>query len=201
MGSPLFVGSIMAEEQRNTLTRSQYKAAFKAYYCFATQICAVLQRRNAHLEYALDPVVALNVVVATYDDIDRYKAYHLRNDGTQRSDVVKRAAYFTKWTTKLRPIMFKRIDLKPKPRDSGLMANETLALAWAMELVSSDIDRDIRLSKKSRSEFLYDLHYREMGHDALVYSFQVITDLALGGKPNPVVEFANSKVGSKSATK
>ncbi|MDR3500694.1 MAG: hypothetical protein P4L72_15880 [Parvibaculum sp.] len=178
-----------AKRQPARITKKQYKDAYRAYFHYAGAIRDTLAKRYGHLELAVDPIVALNVAVATYDDIDRFKSYHLRNDGDARSDVVKRAAYFAKWTSKLRPIMFKRTTDAPAARDMGLMVNELLALAYAMELMSSELGRNIRLSNKTHSELLYDLHYREIADDALLAIFQLIADLARARKDNPIIEF------------
>jgi hypothetical protein len=85
--------------------------------------------------------------------------------------------------------MIKRVDHTPHPDDAGLMMNEILAVAWAIELINSDLGAKIKLSRKSHSEFLYDLHYRAIGEDALLALFQMILDLARGKKENPVIEF------------
>jgi hypothetical protein len=99
----------MNASRSRAITSKQYRDAYKAYSVYANAICSASNASHANLEFYFDEIILLNVVVATYDDIDRYKSYHLRNSGNSKSDVVKRAAYFTKWTTKLRPIMFKRL--------------------------------------------------------------------------------------------
>ncbi|HXU99607.1 MAG TPA: hypothetical protein VG166_03825 [Caulobacteraceae bacterium] len=155
-------------------------------------MCNAWNTIHKDLKFHFDEVIALNVVVATYDDIDRYKSYHLRNSGKLKSDVVKRTAYFTKWTTKLRPVMFVRSDVISAPSvdpDMGLMVNEILAVSWATELISSDLGRDVSLTLKSRTELLYDLHYRGVGSDALLAWFQAVVDLARAGFQNPIIEF------------
>jgi hypothetical protein len=153
-------------------------------------MCDVANVDYPHLSYNWDPIVALNVSTATYDDIDRYKSYHLRHTPGNLSDVVKRAAYFTKWTVKFRPIMFERLDPAPSSQDMGLMINETLAISWAMDLISADVGHDVRLTLKSMTAILYDLHYREFGTDSLLGWFQVVVDLARARAVNPIVEFS-----------
>jgi len=182
-----------ASSARLTITPAQYRAANRSYLRFAHRIRDQLDADHKHVTFDVNPVIALNVSVATYDDIDRYKAYHLRNarpGGGARSDSVKRAAYFTKWTAKLRPISFDPSAARPDPNDMALMANEILAASYALELIGSELNKHLRYSDKTYAELLYDLHYRDMTDGALSAWFQLIWDLAKSGQKNPVLEFA-----------
>ncbi len=58
-----------------------------------------MQRFGVKLQ--LDPRLLYISVVSTFDDIARYKAYHLERPYTDRSDAVKRSAYLTKWLAKI----------------------------------------------------------------------------------------------------
>ncbi len=182
----------MKKPASHTITSTQYLDGYRAYCVYTDKFCEALNATHNDINFYFDEMIALNVVVATYDDIDRYKSYHLRNAGKQRSDVVKRTAYYTKWTTKFRPIMFTRTGLAldpPAEPDMGLMVNETLAVSMAADFISADLGRDVSLSRKTRSELLYDLHYRGVGSDALLAWFQAVVDLARAGHANPIVEF------------
>ena len=176
------------------ITREQYSDANDAYQWFTRQLCA--QFDNDHKQYKFDynEDIALNVVVATYDDIGRYKSFHLRNSASgARSDSIKRAAYFAKWTTKLRPIFYvEKGRRKDDPNEVAILANEILAAAYAIELIGSELGKHLRFSDKALIEFLYDLHYRNMPEDALLAFFQIVRDLAQCGQTNPIVEIAVS---------
>lgn len=180
----------MTAAPAKTVSTSQVRGAYRAFLLYSDSIRSALETAHPHLKFHVDPIVALNVTVAAYDDIDRYKAYHLRNHGMERSDVVKRATYFIKWITKFRPIMFSRPGPVSGKRDMALMANEALSVAWALELIGNEMGWEIKLSKKSLFDLLYDLHYREMGDGAILAIVQMITDLANSKKKNPVVEFS-----------
>jgi hypothetical protein len=178
----------MPATPKRTITKKQYRDAYVAFCAYVAAMCDAAKTKYPHLDFHWDEIVALNIATAAYDDIDRYKSYHLRNRPGLRSNVVKRASYFCKWTARFRPIMFKRIGDPPAGEDMGLLINETLATAWAMELISEDLGRNVRLSLKSMDELLYDLHYREVGNDALLGWFQLVVDLAEANKANPIVE-------------
>lgn len=177
---------------RATITPDQYREAYKGYHWFAHKVVERLNDEHKHLEFEVNSIIALNAAIATYDDIDRYKSYHLRNaspGGTIRSDSVKRAAYFAKWTARFRPITYRVLGApKSDPDDMSLMANETLAAAYAIELIGSELNKHLKFSDKTFAEILYDLHYREMSDGALMAIFQVIWDLAKDGMKNPIIE-------------
>jgi hypothetical protein len=183
---------------RRTIRKKQYSDATALLKLHGTRIRDVLNGLHPHLEFSLDPMISANVAIATYDDIDRYKSYHLRNRvsglSSQRSDVVKRAAYFTKWITKLRPLMFiRKTSAYPSP-DLGLLANESFAIEFAVSLISAELKKDISLTDKMVADLLYDLHHRHLGDDALLSLFQVVVDVAkeriANPKGQPILEFA-----------
>lgn len=177
---------------RPTITPKQYREANQAYVWFAEKVCAQLRIDHPHLDFYVNPEIALDVSIATYDDIDRYKSYHLRNakpGSTDRSDATKRAAYFAKWTTKLRPIQFRHKGApKSDPDDMALMANETLAIAYAIALLGEELKIRFKLSEKTLAEILYDLHFRDINDDALLSLFHLIRDIAEDGRNNPILE-------------
>ena len=79
------------------------------------------------VDLSFDPIVVINIAQSAMDDIWRYKVYHLR-DPDKKSDAVKRAAYFTKWIVRFRPIHV----IRPL-KSSGFLAsfkkdNKTLML-------------------------------------------------------------------------
>lgn len=132
------------------------------------------------------------MAIAAYDDIDRYKSYHLRNKRPQdraRSDVVKRAAYFTKWIVKLRPIMTVRSEKLKISEDVSPLVNESIAIGYAITLIKAECGKYFRLTDKAYFELQYDLHFRPMGEDALVAAYQIIVDLVKAGTDNAIVVF------------
>jgi hypothetical protein len=58
---------------------------------------------KAGVALELDESCLYLIVISTYDDIARYKFYHLSNPYEERSDAIKRAAYLTKWITRFKP--------------------------------------------------------------------------------------------------
>jgi hypothetical protein len=178
----------MPASPKRTITRRQYREIYKAFCAYVYEWVQAARKKYTHLDFDWDDIVALNVATAAYDDIDRYKSYHMRNRPGGRSNVVKRAAYFCKWTARFHPIMIRRVGDPPGGEDLGLLINEALAISWAMELVSQDLGRDVRLTLKAMDELMYDLRYREIGSDGLLAWFQLVVDLAESKKKNPVVE-------------
>jgi hypothetical protein len=179
---------------RPTLTPQQYEDAYVAYCLYAEGVCEQLRADHKQYEFEVNLDVAMNVAVATYDDIDRYKDFHLRNATPgARADAIKRAAYFAKWTVKLRPIFYyEKGRPKDDPEDMALMANEILAAAYAIELIGSELKKHLKYSDKTLAELLYDLHYRNMTDDALLAIFHMIRDLVVAGGKNPIVEIGVS---------
>lgn len=135
----------------------------------------------------LDPAAAYDVFVSAYIDIARYKSHHLHNPKQQRSDGVKRAAYFTKWLTRLRPFSAVRTPFVPEDPDPALWFNELFAVEQGFHQISNDAS--IKNKKKitwilndeqDTFEFLYDLHYRQLHDDALLAFFQMHAYMADG---------------------
>jgi hypothetical protein len=136
---------------------------------------------------AIDPIVLIDVAKSAMDDIWRYKVYHLRNH-KKRSDSIKRAAYFTKWITRLRPFSI------PRPLDEAnfaaefdqehdytLMLNESFAIIFALNTMATESDqRKITLQPETMGSLLYDLHYRHLNDDALMSIFTMIRERARG---------------------
>lgn len=115
-------------------------------------------------------------VKSCYDDIDRYKEYHIK-DKAGLSNSVKRAAYMCKWINRFKPIQQKlpEIDLEVQLDDiSTMFINEAFALYLGQLYIATELDRDFYYSPKYLDEFYYDLLYRELGTDGLLHIFQNI---------------------------
>lgn len=146
------------------------------------------------LELHVNPTSLYLSIKSAYDDIERYKIYHLNDPKVKLSNGVKRAAFITKWIMKSLPVQSSKttnenIDLTTK---SGLIfVNPALAieisltylcedLAEELKIGSSSIDEsDIVLSDKALDELVYDLCYRELNGDALLAIYQLIYDRSL----------------------
>lgn len=131
-------------------------------------------------------------VVSAYYDIARYKTFHFAGDHTKKSDGVKRAAYFTKWTIRFRPIQCVFLDdIADADIESAwvLMLNEHLALEWGSQCLANDGGLPgIRLSGKFRNDLLYTLHYREMNVDGLLSIYQMLSDTIKSKQKSPLFE-------------
>jgi hypothetical protein len=134
-----------------------------------------------------DPAILYIVLVSTYDDIARYKNYHFENPVLQKSDAIKRAAFYTKWLTHFRPFYVSRprstggedIDQK----DSTVIVNEEFSIGWALANLSVDLDiQKLNVSLEEWERMLYDLKFRMLSAECLMHIYEHY--VALGcGKP------------------
>lgn len=155
----------------------------------------ILQERFAeHLALAQDYVSAINAengteiyindaalylaIKSAYDDIERYKIYHLEKPYEQKSNSVKRAAYLTKWLMKTRPLH------APNAPDTTnilpLLANAGFCLTIARSHISGELCKEFMFSLQKEYEMTYDLTFREMNGDALLSMYQNFFDVAQG---------------------
>lgn len=156
------------------------RIVYLAGRCFTfTKAANDRYKRN---DISFDPVVLINVCRSAMDDIWRYKAYHLHDPG-KRSDSVKRAAYFTKWIVKLRPIFVARPLEAEKfgqqfaKDDKTLMLNEGFALHISLTSLATEANApQITLEPKFMGDLLYDLRYRNMTEDALAAIYWMIRE-------------------------
>jgi hypothetical protein len=123
-------------------------------------------------------------IVSTYDDIERYKKYHLNDPHSERSDAVKRAAYLTKWIARFKPLNADRGDIAfgdiaTASQDGSDLVNEFFAVSIAIANLNLHTDRDFFLSDKKNHELVYDLIYRTLSEDALLLFYQTIVDILL----------------------
>jgi hypothetical protein len=145
-----------------------------------------LLARHPTWKLEIDPLILVDVAKSAMDDIWRYKIYHLRHPN-KKSNSVKRAAYFSKWVVRLRPIYVVRpleeSDFE-KSFDKGdytLLANEAFALFFALTTLATEAGvPKISLTPNFMGRLLYDLHYRLFTDDALLEFFQLIHDRAKG---------------------
>ncbi len=144
-----------------------------------------ISRRLPSSQFSFDPYVFLNVAQSALDDIWRYKAYHLQ-EPEKLSDAVKRAAYFTKWTVRLRPIYYARVLSGGIPEgpidrsDPTFLMNEGFAIQRGLDTIATEIGAaEIHIDPEFRANFIYDLHYRNISEDALLAVYEIIRNAAI----------------------
>jgi coenzyme F420-reducing hydrogenase alpha subunit len=119
-------------------------------------------------------------VKGAYDDIERYKDYHLRNkrhpSASPLSNAIKRSAYMCKWICKFKPLREKKIPDAPKLDAAGAAmssVNEIFALDLSRGYIGGELKK-YRYREEYIQEFIYDLSYRHLGEDALLHIFSNI---------------------------
>ena len=123
------------------------------------------------------------IVISTYDDIARYKFYHLSNPYEERSDAIKRAAYLTKWITSFKPFHamhdddHEDVDIDNSQKDDSHLVNEEFAISIALVNLNVHCDRDFFLSVEKEYELIYDLMYRNLSDDALMLLYKTFVDV------------------------
>jgi hypothetical protein len=176
------------------------KALEESHNCFYALVveCASVaqkyaQKNQRNVEIYPSPKIIHETFMSAYIDIARYKQFHLDDPKVEKSDAVKRAAYFTKWIVRLRPLLI--IDREqtedPSPVDDPLVfLNEDLALQWGLLCIAQDNRlTDLFLRKKVHADFLYYLHFREISADGWLSTFQLVDDVADARNDNPLIEF------------
>ncbi len=164
------------------------------FFAAAEEIAAaakrVAQSQKVDCELYVSPRLVYKTVTSAHFDIARYKLFHLKHPTKEKSGAVKRAAYFTKWIVRFRPILFldrSLTDLLPELQ----FLNEHLAIQWSTTCIAKELGlQGIRLRRKTLSEFLYDLHFREVSTDGLLAFYQIVADLGESQGNNPIVEFS-----------
>lgn len=136
------------------------------------------QRYEAHnsvkLELSTDRLYM--IVISTYDDIARYKYYHLSNPYEERSNPIKRAAYLTKWISRFKPWHV----VSGNDSAETYLVNEVFAITVAVVNLNVHTDRDFWLSVEKEYELVYDLMYRSLSDDALLILYKTIVDHVTG---------------------
>lgn len=143
------------------------------------------------IEIEMDPRLLYVATISAYDDIERYKAYHLEKPYRDRSDAVKRSAFLTKWISKLSPFQtrFDFDDIGTKIENDTLdldvrpaLANVLFSIMVSMGHISIDCKKRTWLSADAEFHLSYDLLYRRVNEDALLATYQKIVDLVQGSE-------------------
>ena len=103
-------------------------------------------------------------VKSAYDDIWRYKLYHLDDEKNRRSNGVKRAAYLCKWINKFKPIEYADHAKADSLHDiSELLVNADFSQWIAHAHIAADKGGShFQFSNRYLFELLYDLTFREL---------------------------------------
>lgn len=168
-------------------TEAEIKQRFEDFYDLACGFCDAYNDGQA-VKAEIDPSLLYLCVVSIYDDISRYKEYHLTNPETQRSNAIKRAAYGAKWITHFSPIIFPQMGHETgqeNAENGDALANAVFALHFSLTNVEIEAKASFQLSNEYYYQMIYDLTYRGLSSDALILFFQSIADLAnpKRGKP------------------
>ena len=138
----------------------------------------------------IDPRLLYIATISAFDDIERYKTYHLEKPYRDRSDAIKRCAYLTKWLSKIAPFQTK-FDIEDNTDGKALisdnlsaipaLANITFAIKVSMVHITLECGKsNVSLSDEAEFRLSYDLLYRRVNEDALLGTYQKVMDLALG---------------------
>ena len=138
----------------------------------------------------VDPRLMMIAVRSAYDDIARYKLYHLQKPYSDRSDCVKRAAYITKWFAKIKPLQMtqtipenneQKIDFRSAPAKAS-MANVMFALSCSLKYFECELGVKPLIDPKIFHETVYDLTYRDMNIDSMLMLYQLLADRISGNE-------------------
>lgn len=107
-------------------------------------------------------------IISAYEDIARYKNYHLDDPFHQKSDAVKRASYLTKWICRFKPLNVGEGPLEGMSNieiDKTLIVNELFALHLAAVHLSVDVRCDFIISEQKGYEIAYEMMFRHLSED------------------------------------
>jgi len=140
------------------------------------------------IKHDFDGSILYAITVCAMHDIARYKIYHLQDPALEKLDAIKRAAFYTKWITRLHPFYAVRrgtIVKKYDDHDKIFFANESFALSFALNQLRADdrVKVNYRISPELWAALLYDMKYRVLSEDAYIETYQMIFDDSLGQRP------------------
>jgi hypothetical protein len=164
-------------------SEEEIKSRYRDFFQIASAFCDSYERISHH-PAEIDTSLLYLVVSSTYQDITRYKLYHLRDPFSEKSNGIKRSAYATKWILRFNPIIIPTSAHKTgNPENShDALANAMFSIHYSLSNIRMFVDNDFSLSKKIYYSLLYDLIYRPFGEDALLFIYEMLADLGLGEK-------------------
>lgn len=130
-------------------------------------------------DVAVDADALYVAVTSAYDDIERYKQYHLEKPITQKSNCVKRAAYLVKWINRFKPLRVRQIttDSGASPNLLPFLANIYYSFTIARSHLETESKKSFHFTNGQIHKMAYDLSFREVGGDSLLALFQDYFDL------------------------
>lgn len=171
---------------RYTSDEIDRRTIYLAERCF--EFLKAIENENPTWELDFDPLVLMDVAASAMEDIWCFKVRHLKN-AQKRSDAIKRAAYFTKWIVKYRPIYFLRPTLGKQfsesfdPNDSTLMINESFALHVALGSLATEARKPhLFPTPELLADLLFDLHRRSLSDEGLMMMYQLLRSVARNEK-------------------
>jgi hypothetical protein len=162
-------------------TEDEIQGRFVDFFEIAEEFCEQYND-GAPTLIEIDPALLYMVVTATYDDIARYKAYHLSDPAHQRSNAVKRAAYITKWIMHFDPLILPQMGhiTGSAGHTHDALTNAMFAIHLALANLQQFTSVKFDLSKKMLYDLMYDLVFRQLSSDALILIYGMVADIALG---------------------
>jgi hypothetical protein len=163
---------------------------FKDFFDIADKFCDEYNE-GQDVKVEIDSSLLYLAVVAIYDDVARYKAYHLPNPIKQKANPIKRAAYAVKWLMHFSPLIFPQMGHatgRHAPEDADTLANAMFALHFAMMNLRVHTGTNFSLKQEMHFELIYDLLYRGLTTDSLILLFDVVSALAITGDVSSVIE-------------
>lgn len=186
---------IQKDRPPRIFTESELEERFLALY-MACERFRTKYKAYFDIELELDPRLLYIATISAFDDIERYKAYHLEKPYKQLSDAVKRCAYLTKWISRMSPLQSrfnpeqqhietadipKLIDAKPA------LGSILFSIMVCMTHISVECQKKIFLDPEVEFQLAYDILYRRINEDSLLSTYQKILDLARG---NQIIKIA-----------
>lgn len=157
------------------------------------------QCQNDSYHITFDCTAIINIAESAVVDIERFKDYHLaRFPGeeqpdtalrTDLADAVKRAAFYVKWISKIKPIRpVNEVKIAENKEDSFkaaqmMEANAGFSIAVGSDCLSDDnrVTDDLWFVTQIEQELIYVLTFREVSADALLLFFQTVFTSAVAG--------------------
>jgi hypothetical protein len=119
-------------------------------------------------------------IITTYEDIARYKNFHLDDPFTQKSDAIKRASYLAKWLCRFKPLYVgegsSENEIDSVEFDKTVIVNELFALHLAAIHLSVDVGRDFVIADEKAYEIAYEMMFRHLSEDSYMLIFQMFRD-------------------------
>jgi len=119
-------------EQDETRIRDRFVDLLRCFFRFRYYYQSKIP---SDIDLHIDPALLYIAVVSYFDDIDRFKRYHLEEPERLKADEVKQAAFIVKWISRTKPVYVHRgLDLKSKnfplnKDDTSALINEGFAIS------------------------------------------------------------------------